>query len=653
MARSPTILVVEDDATVIRVLSRVLNRMGYLVLEASTAARALRQAEAERPDLALLDLRLPDGDGVELAAALDARHPGLPVILMTGCPLRLRERPELARRFAAVLAKPVGLPELRQALEAARRAPLFPPTNPDMHTQPPPAPEPSPSPAAPAPTAAASPGRRHTLQSVAVVIAALLVLVGVVVFILGIRPPWQAEEVELTEKAPPPLGVELASAGGRPHTLVVPPEVRAALGVRRKGVDLLAAPRRPDAARPLVLPGSTMFDPSQVRRIRVRFAPAEVVRVGPIGTAPVPSFGTRVEPREFRAGDEVGTDDVLAELYSPDVGNKKNDLYEAVVQQRLDEVILTMAEKASGSLPPVTLWTYRRNVEVDRSASRRAENMLKTWDIPQKDIDAVKKEAQEVPILEGRLPKEDPAAEAERLKRWGLVLIKSPFTGDDGARRNPPVIVERNLGDKELVIDNTQNLFVLARVDRLTVVVNAPEDLLPELNELQGRARRWTIHTAADGGAGIEAPFDDISFLVDQNQHSLVIKGRIDNPGRLLRGGLYVTATIRLPPPRDVVEVPVPAVVDDGKQSVVFVRDPRDPDRFTMRRVQVTHRFPDVVYVRSKPFGPKEALTEAEAAEGLPPREPLTEQDRVLLSGVLELKKELEDREANAEAEKR
>jgi cobalt-zinc-cadmium efflux system membrane fusion protein len=653
-ANATTILIVDDDDSIRQVLGRVLSRDGYRVLLAADAAEALRLAEAHRPDLALLDLSLPDGDGVELASALHARHPGLVLILMTAYPLRLRERPDLSHRFVSVLTKPVELPELRQALAAALRAAPPSPANAAMH----PAPESAPEPVAKPAPASAGPWRGQPSASTLVVILALLALVVGGVFMLGVRMPWQKDEAEPTQPAEPTLNVQLVP--GRPHTLQVPADVRASLGIRKNGQDVLAAARRPEARRPLVLPGSTMFDPTQVRRVRLRFAPAEVVRVGPV--APPGPSGTRAEPREFRAGDVVGPRDVLAEVFSPDVGSKKNDLFQSIVNQRLDEVILSMAEKASASLPAVSLWTYRRNVEVDRSEALRAEYTLKTWDIPQEDIDAVKKEARDVPLVEGRRPKEDDRETAERIKRWARVVIRSPFRPLDGQHENgadderyQAVVVERNVNERELVVDNTQNLFVLARVDRLSVVANAPEDLLPELNKLEGRWRRWTIDVlGAPVGQTLEAPFDDISYLVDQNQHSLVIKGRINNPGKLLRGGLYVTATVQLPTPADVVEVPVSAVVDDGKQSVVFVQEDRDkPDQFTLRRVQVTHRFDRTVYVRKKPFDPKEARTPEEEAEGLPPRQPLTEGERVLASGVLELKKELQDQEANAAAESR
>src|SRR5262249_40355051 len=75
--------------------------------------------QEQHPRLALLDLCLPDGDGVQLADALMTQHPGLPLILMTAYPLRLRENRAAADRFVRVLTKPLNVSELRQTIEAS------------------------------------------------------------------------------------------------------------------------------------------------------------------------------------------------------------------------------------------------------------------------------------------------------------------------------------------------------------------------------------------------------------------------------------------------------------------------------------------------------------------------------------------------------
>src|SRR5579884_918383 len=94
-----TILLVDDDEVLSQVLRRVLTRDGYNVVEAGSVDQALQQAREHPPSLALVDLRLPDGDGVDLARQLEKQVGRFPLILMTAYPLRLRDQPELAKGF--------------------------------------------------------------------------------------------------------------------------------------------------------------------------------------------------------------------------------------------------------------------------------------------------------------------------------------------------------------------------------------------------------------------------------------------------------------------------------------------------------------------------------------------------------------------------
>ena len=103
---------------------------------------------------------------------------------------------------------------------------------------------------------------------------------------------------------------------------------------------------------------------------------------------------------------------------------------------------------------------------------------------------------------------------------------------------------------------------------------------------------------------------------------------------------------MKIPPPDDVVEIAVDALVDDGKQSLVFVQPDAGKHQFTMRRVHVTHRFDRTVFVRSTPIPKEEQLTALEAEEGLLPKEPLRPGERVLLAGSVELKRVVIDLES-------
>jgi cobalt-zinc-cadmium efflux system membrane fusion protein len=313
----------------------------------------------------------------------------------------------------------------------------------------------------------------------------------------------------------------------------------------------------------------------------------------------------------------------------------------------------------------VFILTAKKSVLTDRSAITRAENTLRAWNISQDEIDEVRREADQADLETIKLEKtkktrkeKDKArdeAKRKQLDRWARVELKAPFDA---------TILERNVAEHEIVVDGTTNLFVLARVDLISIIANAPEDDLPILHKLTQAQRRWTVRTVgAPDDKPLEGRIDEIGYIIDPQQHTAVVKGYIENPGQRLRGGQFVTVTIDLPPPPNVVEIPMNAIVDDGRQCVVFVKpDPKKP-HYTMRRVIVTHRFDNVAWVLSKleaedPSGgarkarQQRAPTPEEKEQGLLVPRPLLPGETVILSGVLELKKEVEDREAGERIKK-
>jgi cobalt-zinc-cadmium efflux system membrane fusion protein len=443
---------------------------------------------------------------------------------------------------------------------------------------------------------------------------------------------WQRAPAENDPASPKPslLGVELVK--GQPHTLFVPEDVRKALGIRKNNVDLVAVAKKATHLRPLVMPGSTALDPARIYRIRARFAPspssAEVVEIAKVRDDPVPTGKLESVFREIRSGDRVQKGDLLAVFQSVDVGTKKNDLIDAIYQLKLDQEILKAAEAKAQFVPDVFLWNARRNVQGDINTINRAVSTLRTWGIPEADIQAVRDEAEQVKKRQG---KHDPSKDA----LWARVELRAP---DDG------VIIERNVSLHEIVADNTTNLFQIAKVDRLSVFANVPEDDLPALEALPTAQRRWTVKTV--GSDPIAGSIDDISYLIDPNQHTAVVKGHIDNKEGKLRAGQFITATVELPAPPDVVEVPADAVVDDGQQCVVFVQTDAAKQYYTMRRVELTHRFDKTVFVRSKPFNKAEQLTPEDEELGMLRKEPLRSGERVLQTGVGELKAALLDKES-------
>jgi DNA-binding response OmpR family regulator len=110
------ILVVEDDPGIRGVLERGLRLAGYDATFAPDLAAARRAWDTMRPDLVLLDVMLPDGDGLDLLAARRADGDGTPTILLSA-----REEAELHDRAAAAgvtasVSKPFAYGELLAAI---------------------------------------------------------------------------------------------------------------------------------------------------------------------------------------------------------------------------------------------------------------------------------------------------------------------------------------------------------------------------------------------------------------------------------------------------------------------------------------------------------------------------------------------------------
>ena len=83
--RPSRILIVDDESSLRTALFRMLDRKGYSVLTASRVDEATMLTQGDQTlDLALVDLNLPDGDGIELMSLIKATHPSCQVVILTG-----------------------------------------------------------------------------------------------------------------------------------------------------------------------------------------------------------------------------------------------------------------------------------------------------------------------------------------------------------------------------------------------------------------------------------------------------------------------------------------------------------------------------------------------------------------------------------------
>ena len=122
------LLVVDDDADMLRLLTMRLTAAGYRVSTATSAEAALTQVDIERPQLVLSDVRLPGRDGLALFDDIRARHPSLPVILLTAHGTIPDAVQATERGVFTYLTKPFDgkalLDKIAQALSLSAPAPI-------------------------------------------------------------------------------------------------------------------------------------------------------------------------------------------------------------------------------------------------------------------------------------------------------------------------------------------------------------------------------------------------------------------------------------------------------------------------------------------------------------------------------------------------
>jgi cobalt-zinc-cadmium efflux system membrane fusion protein len=386
-----------------------------------------------------------------------------------------------------------------------------------------------------------------------------------------------------------------------------------------KAVEVLA-----DATpRQLKLDGTLFVDPSHLSRVHARFA-GEVIELGL--EDPTSTYGP---PSRLRFGDRVRKGHLLAVVWSKDLGEKKSELVDAILHRRLDAETLKRLRDLSeqGATPEQKLRDARHNVEADEIAETRAERTLRSWRLSDKEIDAIKAEADD---LHEHRKAIDPRSESN----WSRVEVLAPIDG---------VLVEVNVGPGDIV-DSTLDMFKLADLSRLRVQCQIYEEDLPLLQDLSDAERVWTVKVGNDrqtrSSEGESGRFDQIGRIIDPNTHTAQVMGWVDNLNGRFLIGQFVTATVSLPPPRNQVAVPVGAVIENGGGASVFVEQTGRSDggvlRVQRRKVALTREGDATVGVVSEP-------SKEQRRQGV---QSLAPHDLVIASGALQLDAELEDQQS-------
>jgi len=121
MAASARILIIEDDAAIRRGVRDALRHAGYEPHEAADGRMGLEQLRVHACDLVLLDMILPDIDGMEVLQSLRQTSPALPVIFLTACGTEPQRVAGLRHGADDYVVKPFSVVELLARIEAVLR----------------------------------------------------------------------------------------------------------------------------------------------------------------------------------------------------------------------------------------------------------------------------------------------------------------------------------------------------------------------------------------------------------------------------------------------------------------------------------------------------------------------------------------------------
>lgn len=112
------ILLADDDRLVLATLGQGLRRAGYEVLEAASGTEAIELGKSSAPDLAILDIRMPDIDGVQVGGRL-ADETFVPFVFLSAHDDADLVREAVERGALGYLVKPIDVPQLIPSIEAA------------------------------------------------------------------------------------------------------------------------------------------------------------------------------------------------------------------------------------------------------------------------------------------------------------------------------------------------------------------------------------------------------------------------------------------------------------------------------------------------------------------------------------------------------
>lgn len=116
-----TVLIIEDEADAAELFAEMMRVSGFRVLKTSFSTPALRLIAAEKPDLIILDIMMPEVSGLDILRQMrqDAELARIPVVVVSAKSMPADIRNGMEAGASTYLTKPVGFLDLKQAVEQA------------------------------------------------------------------------------------------------------------------------------------------------------------------------------------------------------------------------------------------------------------------------------------------------------------------------------------------------------------------------------------------------------------------------------------------------------------------------------------------------------------------------------------------------------
>ena len=122
MMQSP-VLIIDDEKDICFLLGKVLSEKNYAVHIANTLSDGLAMLNAKKPSILFLDIRLPDGSGLEVLRDIRVQHPHLKIVMMSAYD-GMKERKQAMESGADLfLGKPLNIAAIREALKTIHTEP--------------------------------------------------------------------------------------------------------------------------------------------------------------------------------------------------------------------------------------------------------------------------------------------------------------------------------------------------------------------------------------------------------------------------------------------------------------------------------------------------------------------------------------------------